>query len=459
LIRGQTVDIALNPVMAKDVPSNERFVPVQVDMRNVRLTDKGTPKKRNGYAEKWDLGSDFPVDFLIPENNGYAVNLDGTFYKLDTTPVNIYDTVQLQSIPTYFKWDNKLYIYAGISPLKLDLQTNQVTLVGNELPNGKFAVMVDSVAIISGYDPTEFTWLVPGNPESAVIANGAGSANVQKNGSIQNMIEYKNRIFFFKDTETEVYALSASVPRVQSGLKIDKGTKAPNSVVKANDRFYWLANDGDFYVYEGTARVLSDEYRARINEGANPTDWRGFDIRKENVIMWTNPTDGQTLLYDYSKSKWLEDNRWEGSGWQALPFNSYMELDNKQYFGSRGYDGLIHEWSADNLDDNGQPIRVLRHMKIPLSPIRARVNRIVFRGKRGVATSAVTAPVVTVRTRFDEGDWVTHENLSLGTLGDNNPYRSLYNVGMGSDLELEISEMDAVEYFMTNAYITYEELR
>ena len=46
---------------------------------------------------------------------------------------------------------------------------------------------------------------------------------------------------------------------------------------------------------------------------------------------------------------------------------SYMEMGNKQYFGSYNNDGLIHEWSLDNKDDNGTAIRVFRKFALKLT--------------------------------------------------------------------------------------------
>jgi hypothetical protein len=458
-MRGRTVDIALNPVLVKDVPEDERFVPIMVDMRNVRLTDKGTPVKRKGYAQEWDTGAEESIDALIPD--GYAINAIGDIYSLGMNVNKIGGLAPLVSVPTWFRWDNKIYVYAGVSPVKI--QGNTVSLVSNGIPNAKFAIMINGYALLAGHHPTRIDWLVRGNPESIVIADGAGFDNIQKNGTVQNMIEYKNRAYVFKERDIEVFAptgISTEAFRLQIGLGMGTGLGAPNSVVKANDTFYWLGDDGDFYVYgNGAANVLSDQYRARIDEGSNISEWRGFDIRKENCIMWTNPVDGMTILYDYSKNRWLEDSRWEDAGWQALPFASYMELNNKQYFGSRACDGLVHQWSSDSKDDSGQPIRAFRHLKVPLSHNKVRVNRIRFRANRAVATSGETTPEILVRTRFDNGTWKTHEHVSLGTSGDRDPYRPISNVGIGRELEIQISETDSVDFLMTNMFVTFEELR
>jgi hypothetical protein len=252
---------------------------------------------------------------------------------------------------------------------------------------------------------------------------------------------------------------------VQTGLKVNKGLGAKNSVVKAADTFYWFGHDGDFYVYDaGRPKVISDTYRADLNKMSNSEGLMGFDIRKENLIMWINWLDGRTYLYDYSKERWLEDNRWQNMCWESLPFASYMELRDpagkiNQYFGSRNYDGLVHEWSADHKDDNGQPIRVFRHLKVIPSPRHNKVvvHRLRFKKRGGVSNATVTEAKFTLRYRWDKGDWRT-QNVLLGSLGDYTPHIDVRNLGMGRELELEISEMDAVDFILTDMLVTFEEL-
>jgi hypothetical protein len=432
-------------------------------MRNVRVRDNGHVEKRNGYTEEWDTTVDKPILVCIPENTGYTVNGNGDIHKMGATVVKLHTISNISATPTWFKWNDDIHIYSGARPVKVNIPSNTVSELIAAIPNGKFVAMIATYAVISGYDPTEFTWLVPGNPESRALANGAGFTNIERTGTIQNMIEYRKSLFFFKEHEIEVWGFTGtSIPfRRQTGLTIRKGLGAPNSVVKTNDRFYWFGDDGDFYEYSGGVPiVISDNIRARLDDMLNPEELIGIDVRKENIIKWINPSDGMCLIYDYSKRQWLEDNRWEGSGWQALPFRSYMELNNEQFFGSANYDGLIHKWSSDSLDDNGQPIRVFRHWAVRLSQSdnRVRVDKLRFRRKGATATSSETTPLMTIRTRFDKGAWVTHENLSLGIHGDTDPYIDLNRIGVGRELEIEISEMDAVKFLLTDVKVFYQEL-
>lgn len=455
----QAVDISLSSGLVKDLREAETYAPAQTDMRNVRYSDAGNTIKRRGYSQKWDTTVEYPVSLLIPENDGYAYTQNGDIYSLGSSIDNIYTGAPvLIDSPQWIKDGNNIIVVNGTSPIKIT--NDEVDTLGGSPPDAKFISKISSYTIMSGYHDTEFSWSTPGNAESWPADN---FANIQKTGKILNQVEYKDRLLFFKEKETEVWNfVGGSSPFVRyPGGKISQGLGAKNSVVKANDRVYWFGNEGDFYVYEGgIARVLSDKMRRRLDVMNNLDSLKGYDIRKENCIMWINPEDGVTFLYDYSKDIWLEDARWESAGWQALPFSSYMELNRKQYFGSRNYDGLIHEWSDDYKDDNGQPIRAYRRFKVRLSQRghRVKVSSLLLRREGAVATASVADPVVAIRWRFDKQQWSKWRQKTLGAVGKHDPCVKQWRLGYGRDFEVEISESDAVDFVMTNAIVTFEEM-
>jgi hypothetical protein len=459
LIKGQTIEISLQPILATDLDETERSVPVQIDMRNVRYTDSGNVKKRNGYSEKWDIGAEENIKALIPVGLGYAISGKGIVYQLDAIPSQVTTLSTIQNTPRWVDYNSGTYVVYGSIPVRLN--GINATLIG-DMPAGRFIVKAGDRTVVAGHEDTRFDWSASNEPEDWDIASGAGFANVQKTGTIKNMIEYRNNLFFFKEEETEVYSYTGtSIPfRLQAGLNIDKGLGAVDSVVKANDRFYWFGNDGDFYEYSGGVPVvISDSIRARLDAMNNTSDIIGFDIRKENVIMWISQTDGVSLLYDYAKGKWLEDNRWI-TGWQALPFISYMELNRKQYFGSVGCDGKIHEWSSEHKDDDGSPLKVHRRLKAQISQRghKVRVDRIRLRRKGAVATSSEASPSFGIRWRFDKGKWSIYQDVTMGAVGEHDPYVDIRRLGRGIELELEINESDVTDFLLTDMLVTYQEL-
>jgi hypothetical protein len=458
----RTVDIALNPTIAGDVPSFNRIAPVMRVMKNVRYDDLNYVRKRPGQSEKWDTGVDVPVMLLIPENTGYAIDQSGNIFQLGTTVNNMFTISQVRVKPRYIKYDEKLIVATG-TPL-IEIDGEEVSLVGNGTPNAKYVVLINDYAIYLGHHPTQFVQAVQSNPKSVDTAFGARTYEIQRSGTIQNAIDYNENLLVFEERETEVWSYRGGDPAFvrQPGAKIDKGLGAVDSLVKADRRIWWFGEDGYFYMMKDFAIAnISDFMKAEIDLSVDPSKWEGYDIRKESLVMWVNRASGQTLLFDYRREKWLDDNWWNVGAWQSLPFTSYMEQDNRQYFGSAKYDGLIHDWSKDYKTDNGDPIRTVREFTVPLSKqgFRAKVKRLVFRREANQANETVANPVFMVRTRFDKGTWSDYTHLTLGVAGDNNPYAQMDRIGYGREMDIEIVETDEVDFLITNIYATVERAR
>lgn len=462
-IKGRTVDIGLNPTLAKDVPGFNRIVPIVREMKNVRYDDLGNTKKRPGYLQEWDTIIDEPIKLLIPEATGYAINRAGGIFTLGSSINNIFTLAPFTSRPTYIRYNNSLIVATG-APV-IEINGVDVTLVGNEVPNAKYVVLINDYAIYLGYHPTKFFQAVPGNPKSVDTAFGAREYVIQKSGEIQFGIDYRENLLIFKDREIEVWNFRGSDPPFvrQPGAKIEIGLGAPNSVVRdfENDKIYWFGNDGNFYVMEGfTFGNISRFMRADIDTSSNPSAWEGYNMAKDNVIMWINLDSGQTLLFDYHRKRWLEDSWWQSGCHHALPFSAYMELNGKQYVGSAKYDGLVHEWSYEHKIDNGDAIRVSREFTVPLSStgFRARVHRLNFRREANSANVNETDPKFMVRTRFDKGAWSNYEHLTLGVTGDNEPYAQMNAIGYGREMDIEIVETAATDFLLSNIYATVQRM-
>jgi hypothetical protein len=445
----------MNTGLVKDLRDTETFAPAQVESKNIRRSKVGSTTKRPGYDEWVDTGDEYSIIQLIDENNGYAIDSNGSIYvptgKIHTAP-------SLDVVPKWSKYNDDIIVVNGRNPLSID-DTSVVKLAGNP-PNAKFIAVISSLTVMAGYHPTEFKWSGVNNPESWPLLN---FENIQKTGTIKSMMEQKDRLLFFKEKETEVWNyVGGDDPFLRyPASDISQGIKAVDSVVKANDdRIYWLGHEGDFYIYEGGSPfVLSDKMRRGIDQINNPHLFRGYDIRKESSILWNNHVDGISWLYDYSTDQWFEDNRWD-NGWQSLPFDSYMELGGKQYFGSHAMDGKIYHWSEDYKDDDGLPIRVFRKFKVRLSKTgrMARVDEMLLRREGAMANSNSTAPVFSIRYRWDKGPWSKWKVRSLGATGKHNPYAvRMKNLGMGIDFEVEIQHSDLTDFVLTNALVTFTE--
>lgn len=469
MIRGVTKNIALVPPGAyKDLDEAENFIPASIDLRNGFMTDAGNWNKRPGYTQSHDIGFDVPIDLLIPEGGyGFAVTENGRVFQLaSSSAVELTGTVLNGSHrPTWTNQDGVVAICDGGNPVKITILGASATVgtLGGSPSNFRFIDQVGPYAIGCGHDDTEFKWSASNNIENWTTGD-SGFANVKKGGDgdiIRNMGVIKDRVSFFKGKNIELwYNRGGSTPFVRIDT-IEKGIGADDSLIKEFDAFYFLGDDLRFYSLAGNQLTpISSPFENYIQSLVDPSSIYGFNFLKEHLIKWVAPTDGKVMVFDYKNKIWSEDNHWEHGQWERIPMNSYMEINNKQYFGSFNLDGLIHEWSKDYQDDNGTPIRVYRKLAVKPSESgrNAKFTRLGFRLKRGVATSGETAPKMFWRYRLDRGPWKAGEDIDMGVLGDTDPYVERHGLGVGREIEIETVETDAVDFLHTHMDLTAVEL-
>jgi hypothetical protein len=60
--------------------------------------------------------------------------------------------------------------------------------------------------------------------------------------------------------------------------------------------------------------------------------------------------------------------------------------------------------------------------------------------------------------RLDKGPWQRVTNVPIGGKGDRNPYVDVYSLGICTEIEFKISEMQDYDFLLSSMLITYEEL-
>jgi hypothetical protein len=471
MIRAQkTIDLLANPIAYSNMADEEKFAPVQQEIRNVTITDAGNTSARNGYATKWDIIEDASIIGLIPHGeNAFAISKTGTvsYVEPNGTIATLEGTMTVHSRPRGGFHGTTLIVVAGGAPVTMTpLEVSELVLVpdtitnrSNRPPAARFISRIASYSIMSGYDATEVRYSVPNNP---LDWNGPGSGffNVREDGGrIRHQIDLNGKLFFFKDKQTEVWGLSSAPGpfSTRQGLWIEKGCGADDSVVKTNNTLYWYGNDGDFYVLAGgISQSISDPIRASLDELHHPELIYGIDFTKEKVIRWFAPYEGKCFTYFYKKNRWTEDNRWQSGIWTRLPINSYMELKGEQYVGDYRLTGKIFNWSKEHKDDDGTPIRGYRKFRVRPSVNwhKARFNNLRLRVKKGYDATGN----LVIRWRGDQGAWSKERKIDLGDLGNRNPYIDIKNMGVAREMEYEIVHTDSIDYKLMGAKLTYREL-
>jgi hypothetical protein len=461
--KGQTKNIAMNPVANKKIDENENFVPFQIDMRNLVRTDVGNRKKRAGYVQHADTGADYPIWALIDDGVGFSINTYGQVFRFDTNTELSGRRIDGFSRPTWDKFNENIVVCMGGRPTfikdfrKISADTEAIF---RGLPSADFISRLGDLVVLSTQGDTRFDWF------DSSFLDGTGDittefANVRKDGTIQNQVELNERIYFFKEDTVEVRVNVGGSLVVRDELKIKKGLGARDSVVKANNTLYWWGNDKAFYVLNGTTEqdISTLQYKDVLKDLHSSDQIYGFDYRKDNVIKWFAPVEGRCFVYDYANNYFYEENRWQYASWQRIPVYSYMEKDNKQYFGSYEEDGLIHEWSQDETQDNGETIRAYARFAVRLSASgnRARINRLRFRFKSAVGAYAADE-VFCYRYRLDRKGWSSERTVDLHNSGDIDHYHDEREIGIAKEIEVEVIDATDTEFLLTDIQMTVQEL-
>ena len=246
-IRGITKNVALNPLLYKDLDPSENFIPASMELRNGFLSDIGNWHKRPGYTQKWDLGIDEPVHVLIPRLDGYAITKTGRVFSLGGS-VTEHTQRRMNGgfHPTWCNYNDRIIIADGGDPIAMG---GGAMLLGGSPSKFKFVDRIGPYTIGSGHNYTEFMWSASGNPDNWTTGD-SGYSNVQKEGAsdrIRNMkTSGKQKIIFFEGGDVETWYLrGGDTPFVRIG-DVDGGIDADYSVVQEGQIFYALMNGRRF---------------------------------------------------------------------------------------------------------------------------------------------------------------------------------------------------------------------
>ena len=486
MIRGQTLNVALNPLGVRQLRDAETFYPAHLALYNGVRTDGGFFKGRPGYDDVWDIGVDYPINLLIPKirnvnTAGFAVTTIGTVYELfkdRTSALLTGATLTGDFRPTWAEFDDLVIITDGQAPIQVNVG-GTVSLLAGSPPAAKYIAVVADRVVLSGYDATGFVWSDPG---TAIVWPAGNTSSVTGNGEqIRYMSVANQDLFFFKDASIEIWSHIGGTEvfgRRAIVTFVDKFTRnrglSSFSVVQGDDTFFFYA-DGDFWVLNGfQPQRISAAYKRDIGNLLEVDMIYGFHFAKEHLIRWFEPVSARCFVYDYVNQVFTEDYGWLSGDFGRLPIYSYAEFDGVPYFGDYNPTGTVYRWGDDLLDDNGTPIHLLRRLRIPFSNLpvngtmtmghKARINRLRLRFQRGTGGSSSVTENLLVRWAIDEGDWSPYATVTIGDSGDADPYVDVYEpngaltIGTGRELKLEISQAIATPHIMTHALLTVQAL-
>lgn len=477
MIRGETKNVALTPIPYPGLDPLETYIPRVIDINNGRLTDAGNWVKRPGIGFAGFTDRFQPIWLLVPYYGGLAVNQTGNVYRMKPTPatgIAARATGGLKGThrPTWVNYAGTVIFADGAAPQKLDAVKFSLADLAGSPPPGRFIEVLDTYLILAGHNGMRFDWSDTNDPETWPAENF--DACIEEGETLEMMKVFQRKLWFFKSESIEVWSHVGGDSTFIRGAVIDRGTPAGHSVVIANDTVYFFGDDGAFYRLEGLQpRMIParapDQLRGVLERVKNRSEIFGFDFPKEHCVRWIAPVEGVTFTYDYKNDVFLEDYEWISGGRQRVRINAAMLYsDGEMYIGETAPTGRICSWSDLWPTDLGQEIRVQRTFLVPLSSdgTTARLNRLRLRVLRGQgvpspAPFGVGGPnpaKALLRWRFDQEEWGPYQEIDLGAVGESNPYVDLHRLGVGREVTFDLVETDAVDWLLTHAFLTVENL-
>ena len=256
----------------------------------------------------------------------------------------------------------------------------------------------------------------------------------------------KTQEFFYDDGVTPF------VPK--PGAIIEDGCISPYSIRLIDNAWFYLNSDRRVVKVTGRQpNVLSVPVDKVLSGLTTVTDAIADEltIGGRTFYILTFPTDGKTIVYDYSLNKWLGEwgtwkilsasyHRWRGNCVLYVPeWNQHLVgdyIDNKIFKASttqyKDGDMIIRSaWMTGNIDHG--------------TSLWKKSLRLRIRVRRGDGDINETAPYLMLRYR-DNGNkaWENTRHLSLGKEGDNEFYIEVGPLGRYRSRQYELSITDNV---------------
>jgi len=248
-----------------------------------------------------------------------------------------------------------------------------------------------------------------------------------------------------------------------SGVFIQQGLGARDSVVQLDNSIFWLSNRWQVIRADGySPRIVSTRHIDYIiSTYTVKSDAIGFSYYQDGHAFYvlTFPSAGRTWVYDASTNYWHQRRSypvtWDGDEGRHRA-NCYAFFNNKHIIGDFE-DGKLYEWDMDTYTDGGEVIRRIRRAPVIHSDrklIFFNQFEIDFEGGVGLTTGQGSDPQVMLRWSDDNGHTFGHEHWSsIGKIGEYNQRAIWRRLGRSRNRVFEATVSDPVKVVMINAHL------
>jgi hypothetical protein len=392
------------------------------------------------------------IDLLHVANNGKIFAVGGYNVGRDIYAIGAGSSLKLSGVTngklmgdrrvTIAETEAMIVMAAGANPQKVLLDTLQSSPLGGNPPIGSH-IISNSLRLLlndSIVDKTKLNFselasgsIITGHETWGVVA-GASSGWFTAEARPDPIVavgELTNSVLIWGSNSLQLYVPDATW--VYAPLKtLEYGCLAPYSIIRADDKYYWLDQYKRFVCSEGSAvSVVSEHIAPLLVDLAHPEDCFGYRVKTKFIdcLVWTFTTDGRTFCLDTANgwSQWCEwDAGNDTNGPTKLTAAAYDSVNGVTWVGTN--DGYV---------------RALGHVESAEDPLVARV-RTGYEDRGTSLHKLCQALYITVRrgeTSYSEitsisvawsdkpGSWSQPIVLPFGSTSDRDPVLMLTGLG------------------------------
>lgn len=388
--------------------------------------------------------------FVIVTNdrNIYTVSSAGTV--VDITSVTLPGTAR----PSFADDGDTLVIAGGLAPLKWTGPGNTTALLGGSPPNLKQVVYLDGYFVGNVTDTNQIRFSDLDTPEtwsaSNLFTNNAGP------DIVQGIAVSQRELYAIGEITTEVWQNIGTSPVPFTRAHVwQYGTRAPESIVSADNSVAFLNQDKRFMRFSGREFSFASEgidefissYSIISDAYAKSFIWNGA---VHALVVF--PIAKKAWSVNYSDGSWAEwrgyDNDWSQLRLNCLHYSEHEGITLAGDFSS----GKVWQFSDTVKTDAEGIFRRQRRLSYRDggAGVRKRANYMRFNLKRNVAqsftgTTSQTNPQMELRWRQDGKDWSPWRSVSLGVIGETKHYVEFYRLGLYRNRQYEFRMSDPAE--------------
>jgi hypothetical protein len=283
-----------------------------------------------------------------------------------------------------------------------------------------------------------------------------------QSGNIVAIESDHRELFIFKESSAEIWTNTGNADfpfQPISNAFMELGCIARDSVAKADNTVFWLANDMTIRRADGYTpiRVSTHAIENEITKMAKREDALAFSHPHNGHLFYviTFPSENKTFVYDITTQLWHERET-DGNEWRA---GIYLYAEDTHYVGDL-ISGRIGQLDGEVYEDFGEV-----HRLSITSPSISKDGQQIFFSRlhvdfemgRGLTTGQGEDPQVALQWSDDGGrTWSSEYWRSLGRIGEYSRRAVWHRLGASRDRVFRLTFSDPTPFTLIQAMADVE---